>query len=160
MIDAAIASDEIQRSGVQIIPTARRVCYSAFLMAAPRLMEPVYFVEVQAPADCVPAVTLVLSKRRYPFVPFVVYFFRGYISAEIPKPGTPLYTLKAYLPVMDSFGFETDLRTHTQGQAFCLSVFDHWAVGIVHSALSVTVCSTWRSFRQNNCTSPSYSMSA
>ena len=33
-----------------------------------------------------------------------------------------------YLPIIDSFGFETDLRTHTQGQAFCLSVFDHWQI--------------------------------
>jgi translation elongation factor EF-G len=37
----------------QIIPTARRVCYSAFLMASPRLMEPVYYVEIQTPADCI-----------------------------------------------------------------------------------------------------------
>ena len=29
---------------------------------------------------------------------------------------------------MESFGFETDLRYHTQGQAFCLSVFDHWQI--------------------------------
>ncbi|KAH3767175.1 110 kDa U5 small nuclear ribonucleoprotein component CLO [Pelomyxa schiedti] len=116
LIDAQMATEEIQRSGVQIIPTARRVCYSAFLMAAPRLMEPVYFVEVQAPADCISAVVTVLSRRR------------GYVTAENPRPGTPLYTLKAFVPVIDSFGFETDLRTHTQGQAFCLSVFDHWAV--------------------------------
>lgn len=34
--------------------------------------------------------------------------------------------VQAYLPVMDSYGFETDLRTHTLGQAFCQSVFDHW----------------------------------
>ena len=27
-----------------------------------------------------------------------------------------------------SFGFETDLRSYTQGQAFCQMVFDHWAV--------------------------------
>jgi hypothetical protein len=30
--------------------------------------------------------------------------------------------------VIESFGFETDLRYHTQGQAFCQSVFDHWAI--------------------------------
>lgn len=48
----------------QIIPTARRVAYSAFLMATPRLMEPYLFVEVQAPADCVSAVYNVLAKRR------------------------------------------------------------------------------------------------
>jgi hypothetical protein len=27
-----------------------------------------------------------------------------------------------------SFGFETDLRSFTLGQAFCQQVFDHWAV--------------------------------
>ena len=49
----------------QIIPTSRRVAYSAFLMATPRLMEPYFFVEIQAPADCVSAVYNVLAKRRY-----------------------------------------------------------------------------------------------
>ena len=38
----------------QVIPTARRVCYSAFLMATPRLMEPVYYVEIQTPAGAPP----------------------------------------------------------------------------------------------------------
>lgn len=32
------------------------------------------------------------------------------------------------MPVIESFGFETDLRYHTQGQAFCVSVFDHWSI--------------------------------
>jgi U5 small nuclear ribonucleoprotein component len=56
ILDATLANEPIYRGGGQIIPTARRVCYSAFLTAAPRLMEPVYYVEVQAPADCVSAV--------------------------------------------------------------------------------------------------------
>lgn len=50
ILDASIASEALHRGGGQIIPTARRVCYSAFLMATPRLMEPVYYVEIQAPA--------------------------------------------------------------------------------------------------------------
>lgn len=37
-----------------------------------------------------------------------------------------MFTVKAYLPVMESFGFNADLRSHTQGQAFPQSVFDHW----------------------------------
>ena len=37
-------------------------------------------------------------------------------------------TVDRKLPVIDSFGFETDLRVYTQGQAFCMQVFDHWAV--------------------------------
>lgn len=48
----------------QVIPTSRRVCYSAFLMATPRLMEPMYFVEIQTPADCIAAIYNVLAKRR------------------------------------------------------------------------------------------------
>jgi U5 small nuclear ribonucleoprotein component len=39
-----------------------------------------------------------------------------------------VYVVKALLPAIESFGFETDLRVHTQGQAFGLSVFDSWAV--------------------------------
>jgi hypothetical protein len=39
-----------------------------------------------------------------------------------------LHIFQAFLPVIESFGFETDLRYHTQGQAFCQSVFDHWAI--------------------------------
>ncbi len=55
---------------------------------------------------------------------------RGHVTLDAPVPGSPLYTLKAFIPAIDSMGFETDLRTHTQGQAFCLSVFHHWQVGI------------------------------
>lgn len=64
ILDAVIASEPLHRGGGQVIPTARRVAYSAFLMATPRLMEPYLFVEVQAPADCVSAVYTVLAKRR------------------------------------------------------------------------------------------------
>ncbi|KAI8619018.1 P-loop containing nucleoside triphosphate hydrolase protein [Chytriomyces sp. MP71] len=116
IIDATITPGPINSGRGQIIPAARRVCYSSFLTAAPRLMEPVYFVEIQAPADCVAAVYNVLARRR------------GHVTQDLPKPGSPLYTVKAYIPVIDSAGFETDLRTHTQGQAFCQQVFDHWQI--------------------------------
>nr|XP_046910123.1 116 kDa U5 small nuclear ribonucleoprotein component-like [Dermatophagoides farinae] len=116
ILDAIISPEPAARGGGQIIPTARRVAYSSFLMATPRLMEPYYFVEALAPADCVSAVYTVLAKRR------------GHITQDVPVPGSPLYTVKAFIPAIDSFGFETDLRTHTQGQAFCLSVFHHWQI--------------------------------
>ncbi|KAK3272141.1 hypothetical protein CYMTET_19541 [Cymbomonas tetramitiformis] len=73
-------------------------------------------MEVQTPADCMASIYTVLSKRR------------GHVTADLPKPGTPIYLLKAFLPAIESFGFETDLRYHTQGQAFCLSYFDHWSI--------------------------------
>jgi U5 small nuclear ribonucleoprotein component len=79
-------------------------------------MEPIYYVEVQAPADCISAVYTVLARRR------------GHVTQDIPKAGSPLYTVKALIPVIDANGFEADLRTATQGQAFCLQVFDHWSI--------------------------------
>lgn len=75
-------------------------------MATPRLMEPVYYVEIQATPDCVKKIYDVLSRRR------------GHVTQDAPKPGSPLYTVKAFVPVIDSFGFETDLRSYTQGQAY------------------------------------------
>ena len=39
---------------------------------------------------------------------------RGHVTADVPKPGTPIFLVKAFLPVVESFGFETDLRYHTQ----------------------------------------------
>ncbi|EPB73115.1 elongation factor Tu GTP binding domain protein [Ancylostoma ceylanicum] len=110
MLDAVIAKEPLYRGGGQVIPTARRCAYSAFLMATPRLMEPYFVVEVIAPADCVSSVYTVLAKRR------------GHVTTDAPIPGSPMYSIKAFIPVMDSFGFETDLRTHTQGQAFCMSI--------------------------------------
>ncbi|RKP17424.1 P-loop containing nucleoside triphosphate hydrolase protein, partial [Rozella allomycis CSF55] len=83
ILDAVLANESIYRGGGQIIPTARRVCYSSFLMASPRLMEPVYLVEIQTPADCVSAIYSVLANRR------------GHVTQDIPKAGSPLYTLKA-----------------------------------------------------------------
>jgi translation elongation factor EF-G len=71
-------------------------------MATPRLMEPMYYVEIQTPADCIAAIYNVLAKRR------------GHVTKDLPRPGTPIFTVKAYLPVIESFGFETDLRYHTQ----------------------------------------------
>ena len=51
ILNANIAPEPLHRGGGQIIPTARRVVYSAFLMANPRLMEPVYYVEVSPSAS-------------------------------------------------------------------------------------------------------------
>ena len=81
-----------------------------------QIHHPVYYVEIQTPADCISSIYNVLAKRR------------GHVTADVPRPGTPIFVVKAFLPVVESFGFETDLRYHTQGQAFCLSVFDHWQI--------------------------------
>jgi elongation factor 2 len=84
------------------------------LIAEPRLMEPVYLVDIQCPEQAMGGVYSCLNKRR------------GQVVEEIQRPGTPIYNVKAYLPVGESFGFTADLRQQTGGQAFPQCVFDHW----------------------------------
>jgi len=74
----------------------------------------VYLVEIQCPQKVLGGVYSVLNRRR------------GQVWAEELRPGTPLFTLKAYLPVAESFGFSSHLREETQGQAFPQMVMDHW----------------------------------
>ncbi|TVU35156.1 hypothetical protein EJB05_17030 [Eragrostis curvula] len=112
--DAVLLSDAIHRGGGQIIPTARRVIYASQLTAKPRLLEPVYLVEIQAPENALGEIYSVLNQKR------------GHVFEEMQRPGTPLYSIKAYLPVIESFGFTSTLRAATSGQAFPLCVFDHW----------------------------------
>ena len=50
---------------------------------------------------------------------------RGHVFEEAQTPGTPMFVVKAYLPVNESFGFTADLRSNTGGQAFPQCVFDH-----------------------------------
>jgi translation elongation factor EF-G len=38
------------------------------------------------------------------------------------------FNCHAFLPIIESFVFETVLIYHTQGHAFCVSLFDHWAI--------------------------------
>lgn len=114
ILDVTLHTDAIHRGGGQIIPVCRRVCYAACLLATPGLQEPIYLVEVQCPENAIGGIYSVLNRRR------------GQVFSEEQRPGTPMFTVKAYLPVAESFGFTADLRGQTQGQAFPQSVFDHW----------------------------------
>jgi U5 small nuclear ribonucleoprotein component len=116
LLDVTLADKPIHRGGGQIIPTTRRTVHSALLTATPRLMEPIYRLQIQCPGEIVDAIQPVLTRRR------------GHIVQDRPISGSTLYSVKAFLPVLDSFGFETDLRTFTQGQAMVHSVFDHWNI--------------------------------
>jgi len=112
--DVKIHSDSPHRGGGQIIPTMRRVLYAAQLTAEPRLSEPVFLVEIQCPQQAVSGIYSVVSMKR------------GNVFDEVPRVGTPLVNVKAHLPVAESFGFTTELRAATSGQAFPTMLFDHW----------------------------------
>jgi len=114
ILDVTLHADTIHRGGGQIIPTCRRVCYASFLKASPTLQEPVFLAEIQCPEVALGGIFSVLNKRR------------GIVNSQDQPPGTPLYNVKAYLPVNESFGFTTALRAATGGQAFPQCSFDHY----------------------------------
>ncbi|KAL8661624.1 MAG: hypothetical protein Q9202_005452 [Teloschistes flavicans] len=116
LTDLALAPDALSRGSGQIIPTARRALYSSFLTASPRLLEPLYTLAATGPADSVSALYTILAKRR------------GHVLADGPIAGTPLYSVRGLVPVIDSFGLETDVRIHTQGQASVALAFERWSV--------------------------------
>merc|ERR1712226_1757159 len=58
--DAVIHTDPACRKGGQLIPAARRAVLAAYLTAQPRLLEPVYRVEIQCPQTAVGGVYSVL----------------------------------------------------------------------------------------------------
>merc|ERR1712196_359039 len=116
LYDVTMHADAIHRGAGQIMPTARRCMYACCLTAQPALMEPVFLVNITAPEGALGGIYGCLNQKR------------GHVFAEDNRPGTPIYNLNAYLPVLESFGFVADLRAATSGQAFPQCVFDHWAL--------------------------------
>jgi 116 kDa U5 small nuclear ribonucleoprotein component len=116
LVEASIASEPIFRGGGYVIPAARRVCYAAMLTATPRLMEPIYLCEIVTPAECMDAISKLVRKRR------------GQITSDVAKGGTALRLVHAYMPMMDAFGFDADIRILSLGGAYALLQFDHWAI--------------------------------
>ena len=85
-------------------------------MADPRLLEPIFLVDIECPTRMIGKVYSTLNKRR------------GQICEENELSGTTLTRIKAYLPVNESFGFTEELRRNTSGTAFPQCQFDHWSL--------------------------------
>jgi elongation factor 2 len=116
LLDVTLHADAIHRGMGQILPTARRVLFAGMYTARPSLMEPMYIADITVPMDATGGVYSTLALRR------------GEIVEEIPKDGTPMTEIRAYIPVNMSFGFTKELRANTGGKAFPQCSFDHWSV--------------------------------
>ena len=101
IVDANLISDSIHRGAGQILPAGRRVVYASQLTAQPRLLEPIFLCEIQAPDSVIGGIYQVISQRR------------GMVIAEEPIEGQPTTIIKSYLPVAESFGFTEHLRATT-----------------------------------------------
>jgi len=114
VVDAVLHPDAVHRGSGQIVPASRRAFIAAQLTAEPRLVEPIFLVEIQCPEKAMSGVYNTLQMRR------------GFVFDVTQKSNQ--FTIKANLPVVESFGFTEALRAQTSGQAFPQCSFSHWQV--------------------------------
>lgn len=84
------------------------------LVEKPRLVEAMYFCELNTSTEHLGSMYAVLGRRR------------ARVLKEEMQEGSPLFTVHAYLPVSESFGFADELRRWTSGAASALLVLSHW----------------------------------
>jgi len=112
--DVTMHADAIHRGAGQIMPPMKRAVYACQIKSTPGLLEPMYVADITVPQHAVAGVYSTLNARR------------GAIEGKDDKAGTPITIIKAFLPVLESFGFTGLLRQNTGGQAFPQMIFSHW----------------------------------
>jgi U5 small nuclear ribonucleoprotein component len=113
---AGLVRNRLPRQSSAVVSNlSRQLTRSSFLSAAPRLMEPVVAIDIVAPPARQEEIASVIARRR------------GNIVAAARLAPPPLCRLQGYVPLIDSFGLETELRLKTQGDAQLTTHFDHWA---------------------------------
>nr|XP_044616223.1 elongation factor-like GTPase 1 isoform X3 [Equus asinus] len=100
----------------QLIAAMKEACRYALQVKPQRLMAAMYTCDIMATGDVLGRVYAVLSKRE------------GRVLQEEMKEGTDVFTIKAVLPVAESFGFADEIRKRTSGLASPQLVFSHWEV--------------------------------
>ncbi|KAG8929585.1 Cytoplasmic GTPase/eEF2-like protein (ribosomal biogenesis) [Tulasnella sp. 418] len=88
-----------------LISAVKDACKTGLLDWSPRLMLAMYTCDIQASTDVLGRVYSVVAKRK------------GRIISEEMKEGTTFFTIRALLPVVESFGFADDIRKRTSGAA-------------------------------------------
>jgi len=112
--DVKLHADTIHRGAGQIMPCAKRVFSACQLSSSPKLLEPMFLLDITVPQSAQSGVFSTLNQNR------------GEIEKIEDRVGTPLSQIQAYLPVLESFGFTELLRKNTGGQAFPQMKFSHW----------------------------------
>jgi len=112
--DVKLHADTIHRGAGQIMPCAKKVFSACQIASSPKLLEPMFLVDITVPQNAQSGVFNTLNTKR------------GEIEKIEERIGTPLSQVQAFLPVIESFGFTELLRKNTGGQAFPQMKFSHW----------------------------------
>ncbi|KAM7528475.1 hypothetical protein LguiB_031885 [Lonicera macranthoides] len=98
----------------QVMTAVKDACKKALRKRNPRIVEGMYFCELNTPAEYLGPMYAVLARRR------------ARVLKEEMQEGSPLFTVHAYVPVAESFGFADELRRWTSGASSALLVLSHW----------------------------------
>ncbi|MEM1606555.1 MAG: GTP-binding protein [Candidatus Bathyarchaeia archaeon] len=112
LVDVHLAQEKEDRGYAQITPTVRKAIFKSFMTASPILLEPVYAIQISAPAEQVGVLVNLLAKRR------------GKIL-NVSQRG-PLLVINGLIPIAESLGLADELRSASSGRAFWQSRFSHW----------------------------------
>ncbi|KAJ2820956.1 Cytoplasmic GTPase/eEF2-like protein (ribosomal biogenesis), partial [Coemansia furcata] len=106
-------SDSVGTSGLsgQIISAVRDAIKAGFLHWSPRLHLAMYTCDIQATSEVLGKVYGVINRRR------------GRILSEEMREGTPYFSIKSAIPIVESFGFADEIRKRTSGAAIPLLIY-------------------------------------
>jgi len=112
LMNAEISEDPALREPTQITRATSRAILGSFLTAKPTLLEPIYKIEISTSTQWFGTCTNIITRRR------------GKIQDTQNRGNLTMIT--GYIPVAQTFGLSTEIRSATSGHAFWQSTFDHW----------------------------------
>lgn len=112
LLDAQIAEEPTLRAPTQILRGISRAVFGSFLTADPALLEPIYEIVVSVPTQLMGECAMILTRRR------------GKILTSEQKGA--LTIIVGNIPVAETFGMTTEMRSKTSGNAFWQCAFSHW----------------------------------
>ncbi len=104
LTDAVLHEDAIHRGPAQVIPAVREAIKECILNADPILYEPVQTIRIDAPIEYMGGVSKIIQSRRGQML-------------DMSQERNHLVII-AKMPVGESFGFTTSLRSETEGRGF------------------------------------------
>jgi len=102
LTDMKLHEDAIHRGPAQVLPAVREAIRGAMLNATPQLFEPLQVLQIDAPVTYMGAISKLTQNRRGQLL-------------EMTQEGE-MISVKAKLPVAETFGLTSDLRSATEGR--------------------------------------------
>lgn len=100
--DTTLHEDAIHRGPAQVLPAVRDGIRAAVLQASPTMLEPLQIMQMDAPADYMGELSKLVQNRRGQLL-------------DMTQEGV-MATVKAKMPVAETFGLTGDLRSSTEGR--------------------------------------------